>query len=68
MQFKLLKTKKHEVKVAIAWTKPGFYLLGFCFLQEHNSYDTRIFYFSIDLIFWKIAFNINKNDPLDQII
>lgn len=38
------------------------------FLQDYNCYDTRNFYFSIDLIFWKIAFNINKNDPLDQII
>lgn len=68
MQFKLLKTKKHDIKVAIVWTRPGFYLLGFCFLQDYNGYDTRNFYLSINLIFWKIAIDINKNDPLDQII
>ena len=32
---------KYEIKTKIVWEHPGFYLIGFVFLNEYNNYDKR---------------------------
>lgn len=66
MQLDLLKTEKLNIKVAMVKTHKDFYSLGFFFGKEQNL-NTKNYYFSINLIFFKIALDIKKLNRVDVI-